>query len=34
VIEAGLREYLAFREAKDGSVELPWQLVFYRAVKP
>lgn len=34
LIESGLRDYLGFRVAQDGTVELPWQLVFYRAVKP
>lgn len=34
LIESGLRDYLGFHVAKDGTVELPWQLVFYRAVKP
>jgi SAM-dependent methyltransferase len=34
LIEDGLRDHLGFRVAQDGTVELPWQLVFYRAVKP
>lgn len=32
-IEQCLRETLGYREASNGSIELPWQLVFYRAVK-
>jgi hypothetical protein len=30
---AGLRDYLDFRTTADGRIELPWQLVFYQAVK-
>lgn len=32
-IEQGIRETLGYRETSNGSIELPWQLVFYRAVK-
>ncbi len=32
-IEQGIRETLGYCEASNGSIELPWQLVFYRAVK-
>ena len=32
-IERGLRDYLKYREESNGSVTLPWQLVFYHAVK-
>lgn len=32
-LEQGLREYLQFRSLPDGSVELPWQLVFFQALK-
>ena len=32
-IEQGIREILSYREADNGSIELPWQLVFYSAVK-
>lgn len=32
-IEQGIRETLGYREASNGSIELPWQLVFYSAVK-
>lgn len=31
-LEQGLREFLHFREETNGSVSLPWQLVFYQAV--
>jgi hypothetical protein len=30
---AGLRDYLDFRTTSDGRIELPWQLVFFQAVK-
>jgi len=33
ILENGLREYLNFRSLPDGSVELPWQLVFFQALK-
>ena len=32
-ILSGLREYLDYRSTEDGRIELPWQLVFYQAVK-
>ena len=32
-ILAGLRDYLDFRVTEDGRIELPWQLVFFQAVK-
>lgn len=32
-IEQGIREILGYREASNGGIELPWQLVFYHAVK-
>jgi hypothetical protein len=32
-ILAGLRDYLDYRIQGDGRIELPWQLVFFQAVK-
>lgn len=32
-LERGLCEYLNYRQAQNGTVQLPWQLVFYHALK-
>ena len=32
-LDRGLREYLNYRQVQNGTVQLPWQLVFYHAVK-
>lgn len=32
-LDRGLREYLNYRQAQNGGVQLPWQLVFYHARK-
>jgi ubiquinone/menaquinone biosynthesis C-methylase UbiE len=32
-IEQGISEYLGYRTSEAGCIELPWQLVFYSAVK-